>query len=89
MSQEDVSVILLKKLSLDNPIPYYAILEDAKLKEKLGNAENISALLYQLLAQGYAAMNTKLKENGEEEITLSLTDHGNYFIKFKTSSQES
>ena len=73
---------LLFKIEQNDTTPYHALLENKELLKDLTNVENISVLIYRLLAQGFIQMESETDgESGEEYFPITLTDFGKAFIE--------
>jgi hypothetical protein len=86
LSSQDPSVALLSRLTFEQPISYETLLNDQKLLERLETIDNLSALLYRVVAQGFAQIATTYAENGEEKISVQLTSLGRAFLALKKTA---
>ncbi len=84
MATEDIYRDATRRILFDieknNAMAYSKLLGDSELLRHLTNVENVSVLIYRLLAQGFIQMKPEIDSEGDENFLVSLTSFGKAFM---------
>ena len=83
--EEDYTLEILKCMS-EEPILYSSVLSNQRLKDTIGDIDNITACVHKLIAEGMVLSKIKISTQEGEDFELSLTDFGKIVLKRKISN---